>query len=120
MIYPLWSLPSSPSDQSREALAFVPFHTRMPFPTVPEIAADALLSDLEPNSIEALTRIDLEHLPDYDRPLGDYCRNVLGLDGRNKELIEASGHSDPNDVVGVVIRLAWIKACERRNSKRSF
>lgn len=117
MVYALWSLPWSPSYPSKEALTFAHFPPNKPFPRAGEIAADALLSDLDPNSIEALTRIDPEHLADYDQPLGDYCRNVLGLDGRNEELLKAFGYSDPNDAVGAVIRLAWIKACERRNMK---
>lgn len=116
-MYALWSLPWSHSSPSKEALTFAHFPSNKAFPTAGEIAADALLSDLDPNSIEALTRIDLEHLADYDQPLGDYCRNVLGLDGRNEELLRAFGYSDPNDAVGAVIRLAWIKACERRNLK---
>jgi hypothetical protein len=120
MVYALWSLPWSPSHPSEDALKFAHFSSDRPFPTAGEIAADALLSDLDPDSIETLTRIDLEHLAHYDQPLGDYCRNVLGLDGRNEELLRAFGYSDPNDAVGAVIRLAWIKACERRNSKRSF
>jgi hypothetical protein len=115
--YALWSLPWSPSPPAKDALTFAHFPSNKPFPTAGEIAADSLLSDLDPNSIEALTRIDLEHLAKYDQPLADYCRNVLGLDGRNEELLRAFGYSDPNDAVGAVIRLAWIKACERRNLK---
>jgi hypothetical protein len=117
VVYALWSLPWSPPHPSKDALTFARFPSNKPFPTEGEIAADALLSDLDQNSVEALTNIDLEHLANYDQPLGDYCRNVLGLDGRNKELLEAFGYSDPDDAVGAVIRLAWIKACERRNLK---
>ena len=117
MVYALWSLPWPPPHPSRDALKFAHFPSNKPFPTAGEIAADALLSDLDPNSVETLTRIDLDHLEYYDQPLGDYCRTVLGLDGRNEELLKAFGYSDPNDAVGAVIRLAWIKACERRNLK---
>ena len=116
-MYALWTLPWFRSDRPREELMFARLRTITPFPTAPEIAADTLLADLDGRSTEALARIDLEHLPDYDQPLGDYCRDVLGLDGRNKELIKACGYSDPNEVIGVVVRLAWIKACEGRNLK---
>jgi len=118
VVYALWSLPWSRTSPSKEALTFAHFPSNNAFPTAGDIAADALLSDLDPNSIEALTRIDLEHLADYDQPLGDYCRSVLGLDGRNEALLKAFGYSDPSDAVGAVIRLAWIKACERRNLKQ--
>jgi hypothetical protein len=117
VMYALWSLPWSSSCPSKEALTFTQFPPSKPFPRAGEIAANALLSDLDPDSIEALTRIDPEHLADYDQPLGDYCRNVLGLDGRNEELLRSFGYSDPNDAVGAVIRLAWIKAYERKNLK---
>ena len=116
-MYALWTLPWLRSDQPREKLTFARFRRIRPFPAAPEDAADTLLSDLDEQSTEALTRIELEHLPDYDQPLGDYCRDVLGLDGRNKELIKACGYSDANEVIGMVVRLAWIKACEGRNSK---
>jgi hypothetical protein len=119
-MYALWSLPWSPPHPSRDALTFAQLPSDKAFPTAGEIAADALLSDLDPDSIEALTRIDLEQLAHYDQPLVDYCRNVLGLDGRNAELPKAFGYSDPDDAVGAVIRLAWIKARERRNSKRTY
>jgi hypothetical protein len=115
MVYALWSLPWPPSHRSGNALKFAHFPSDKPFPTAGEIAADALLSDLDPDSVEALTSIDLEQLANYDQPLGDYCRNVLGLDGRNGELLRAFGYSDPDDAVGAVIRLAWIKARERKN-----
>ena len=118
MMYALWTLPWSRSDQPRAELKFARLRKMMPFPTAPEIAADALLSDLDARSTQALTQIELEHLPHYDRPLGDYCRDVLGLDGRNEELIKACGHSDPNEAIAVVVRLAWIRACEKRNSRR--
>jgi len=114
-MYALWSLRLSRCNRSKETLTFLHRHSKRSLPTAPEIAADALLSDLDPKSIQALTRIMLEHLPDYDQPLGEYCRSVLGLDGRNEVLIKACGYADPNEAVGVVIRLAWVKACERRN-----
>ena len=118
MMYALWTLPWLSSGQSRETLTFASFGPGKIFPKAPGQAADTLLSDLDPKSIEALIRINLEDLADYDQPLGEYCRNALGLDGRNKELIEACGSSDANDAIGVVIRLAWIKACETRNSRQ--
>ena len=113
-MYALWSLRLSRTDQSKETLTFSHPESKRPFPTAPETAADALLSDLDSKSIQALLRITLENLPDYDQPLGEYCRDVLGLDGRNKALIKACRYADPNEAVALVIRLAWVKACERR------
>ncbi len=117
-MYAIWSLSWSRSLRPKETLKFERFQTRMPFPALPEVAADALLGDLTPKSAEILARIELERLADHDQPLGDYCRQVLGLDGRNGELVSACGHSDANEAIGVIVRLAWLKALESRNPRQ--
>ncbi len=48
------------------------------FPETPEEAAQALFDALTPDSREALARVKYEDLPNYDQPLGDYCRNSFG------------------------------------------
>ncbi len=116
-MYAVWSLPWFYTHQPKEKLEFARLQVRNPFPGDPETAADVLLADLEAQSAERLTRIELEDLPAYDRPLGDYCREVLGLDGRNAQLIDACGYSDPGEAIAIVIRLAWIKAREKQNSR---
>ncbi len=86
------------------------------FPGTPEEAAEALLAALGPMTRLSLARIRPEDLRSCSRPLGNYCRDVLGLDGRNQELIKACRFSDPDEAVQLVVRIAWTKARVRSES----
>lgn len=96
-MYELWAL-------------FSWFSTNVSFPKTPEEAADALFDALDPAAVSALARVRFEDLADHYQALGDYCRNVLGLDGRNVALVKACGFSCPDDAVHLIIRMVWAKA----------
>ncbi len=116
-MYTLWSLLVARESPPGKELYFNHSEPKTTLPATPDAAAEALLSDLEPTSVDALLRIDVTELEKYDRPLGDYCRDVLGLDGRNEALVKACGYADANEAVALVVRLAWLKAIEQRNPR---
>ncbi len=98
-------------------LAYSHFAMPRTFPRTPEQAADRLYDALSPQTLEALTQVRLEDLPDHDESLSDYCRHMFGLDGRNDQLVKACGFLGPDDAVALVIRMVWAKAMRRKNLK---
>ncbi len=90
--------------------AVLPLRSRDMGPKTPEEAAEALVAALSPVSRQTLAHAQPEDLRNYDQPLGNYCRDVLGLDGRNEDLIKACRSSDADGAVRLIVRMAWARA----------
>ncbi len=89
------------------SLALHAFTKAPAFPKTPKNAVAALLSDLDAESLGALSRIQMEELPRYDQPLRWYCKTMLGLDGRNKDLTKACCVTHPDHAIELIIQMAW-------------
>ncbi len=85
------------------------------FPRTPEEAADALFEALLPETREALAATRLEDLPAYDQLLDGFSKAILGLDGRNKELLNACGVSQPDEALSLIVRMVWLKIRNRND-----